>query len=157
MFDFNPVVQVRINNPEFYKDISEDEILKRATPGSSGFDLRYCEANALHLWPNESKRVDTGLSIFIENPSIAGLIIPKSGKGSNGLVVGNLVGNLDSDYQGKIEVCLWNRTETMKVVVPGEFIAQLVFVPVVLPTFKYVDTFSEATERGNGGFGSTGG
>jgi dUTP pyrophosphatase len=127
-----------------------------ATPGSAGLDLRACIDAPLVLAPGQASLIATGLSIHIADPGLAAMILPRSGLGhKHGIVLGNLVGLIDSDYQGPLMVSCWNRGAAAYTVQPLERIAQLVIVPVVQATFQRVDSF-EATERGSGGFGSTG-
>ena len=127
-----------------------------ATPGSAGLDLRACLDAALVLAPGQSQLMPTGLSIHIADPGYAALILPRSGLGSkNGIVLGNLVGLIDSDYQGQIFVSVWNRGQAAFTVQPLDRIAQLVVVPVQQVEFNVVAEF-EASSRGAGGFGSTG-
>ena len=127
-----------------------------ATPGSAGLDLRACLDAPLHLAPNAWQLVPTGLAIHLADPGYAALILPRSGLGhKHGIVLGNLVGLIDSDYQGQLMVSCWNRGQTAFTIQPFERIAQLVVVPVVQATFRRVDSF-EASDRGAGGFGSTG-
>mgnify|MGYP000753539302 CR=1 FL=1 len=127
-----------------------------ATPGSAGVDLRACVAAPLVLQPGETQLVPTGLAIHIADPGYAGLILPRSGLGhKHGIVLGNLVGLIDSDYQGALMVSCWNRGGTTFTVQPLERIAQMVIVPVVQAAFRVVDDFG-ASQRGDGGFGSTG-
>ncbi|WP_328189569.1 dUTP diphosphatase [Marinobacter sp. OP 3.4] len=127
-----------------------------ATDGSAGLDLRACLEAPLTLAPGESTLIPTGLSIYIEDASLAAMILPRSGLGhKHGIVLGNLVGLIDSDYQGELMVSCWNRGNTTFTVNVGERIAQLVLVPVVQARFDVVDEF-KATGRGDGGFGSTG-
>lgn len=127
-----------------------------ATTGSAGLDLRACLDEAITIEPGQTTLVKTGLSIYIENPNFAGLILPRSGLGhKHGIVLGNLVGLIDSDYQGELMVSVWNRSEKAFVLEPGERLAQYVVVPVQQVQFDVVDEF-EATERGAGGFGHTG-
>ncbi len=127
-----------------------------ATPGSAGLDLRACIDAPLVLAPGQASLIATGLSIHIADPGLAAIILPRSGLGhKHGIVLGNLVGLIDSDYQGPLMVSCWNRGDATYTVQPLERIAQLVIVPVVQATFQRVDSF-EATERGSGGFGSTG-
>jgi dUTP pyrophosphatase len=127
-----------------------------ATPGSAGLDLRACLDAAITLEPGQTALVPTGLAIHIADPGLAALILPRSGLGhKHGIVLGNLVGLIDSDYQGQLMVSCWNRGSTTFVIQPMERIAQLVLVPVVQATFRRVDEFDES-ERGAGGFGSTG-
>ncbi|EEX51319.1 deoxyuridine 5'-triphosphate nucleotidohydrolase [Pasteurella multocida] len=127
-----------------------------ATSGSAGLDLRACIDEGFELQPGETKLIPTGLSIYIGDPNLAAVILPRSGLGhKNGIVLGNLVGLIDSDYQGPLMVSMWNRsTEPFKVEV-GDRIAQLVFVPVVQAEFNIVSEF-EQTDRGEGGFGHSG-
>jgi len=127
-----------------------------ATPGAAGLDLRACLAEPLVLAPGQAALVPTGLSVHIGDPGLAAMILPRSGLGhKHGIVLGNLVGLIDSDYQGPLMVSCWNRGSTAFTVQPMERIAQLVIVPVVQAVFRQVETF-EASARGEGGFGSTG-
>jgi dUTP pyrophosphatase len=127
-----------------------------ATPGSAGLDLRACLDEAVTLEPGQTTLIPTGLAIHIADPGLAALILPRSGLGhKHGIVLGNLVGLIDSDYQGQLMVSCWNRGSTTFVINPMERIAQLVLVPVVQAAFRRVDEFGES-ERGEGGFGSTG-
>jgi dUTP pyrophosphatase len=127
-----------------------------ATPGSAGLDLRACLDAPLVLEPGQSALIPTGLSIHIGDPGLAAMILPRSGLGhKHGIVLGNLVGLIDSDYQGPLMVSCWNRGQQVFTVQPLERIAQMVIVPVVQATFRRVDGF-EVSQRGEGGFGSTG-
>ena len=127
-----------------------------ATPGSAGLDLRACIDAPLLLAPGQASLIATGLSIHIADPGLAAMILPRSGLGhKHGIVLGNLVGLIDSDYQGPLMVSCWNRGDAAYTVQPLERIAQLVIVPVVQATFQRVDSF-ETSLRGSGGFGSTG-
>jgi dUTP pyrophosphatase len=127
-----------------------------ATAGSAGLDLRACIDSAITLAPGASELVPTGLSIHIADPAYAAMILPRSGLGHrHGVVLGNLVGLIDSDYQGPLMVSLWNRSSTPFVLAPMERIAQMVVVPVQQVRFEVVEDF-EASLRGGGGFGSTG-
>jgi dUTP pyrophosphatase len=127
-----------------------------ATPGSAGLDLRACIGEAITLKAGESSLIPTGLAIHLDDPGLAAVIIPRSGLGhKHGIVLGNLVGLIDSDYQGQVFVSCWNRGREPFVVNPLERIAQLVVVPVVQVELNVVDSF-EASARGAGGFGSTG-
>jgi dUTP pyrophosphatase len=127
-----------------------------ATPGSAGLDLRACVDAAVTLAPGQTTLIPTGLAIHINDPGLAALILPRSGLGhKHGIVLGNLVGLIDSDYQGQLLVSCWNRGQTTFVIEPLERIAQLVLVPVVQAQFRLVEEF-DATQRGEGGFGSTG-
>jgi dUTP pyrophosphatase len=128
-----------------------------ATPGSAGLDLRACLDQALTLQANAWQLVPTGMAIHLKDPNYAALILPRSGLGhKHGIVLGNLVGLIDSDYQGQLMVSAWNRSDVAFTIEPMERIAQLVIVPVVQAQFNFVDAFDVATERGAGGYGSTG-
>ena len=127
-----------------------------ATTGSAGLDLRACVDQATQIEPGQTVLVKTGLAIYIQDPSFAGLVLPRSGLGhKHGIVLGNLVGLIDSDYQGELMVSVWNRGQTTFTLEPGERLAQYVLVPVVQAEFDLVNEFV-ATERGAGGFGHTG-
>jgi len=127
-----------------------------ATPGSAGMDLRACIDAPLVIAPGETQLIPTGISIHIADPGLAALILPRSGLGhKHGIVLGNLVGLIDSDYQGPLMVSCWNRGKDAFTLNPMERLAQLVIVPVVQAGFRVVETF-EASDRGAGGFGSTG-
>ena len=127
-----------------------------ATDGSAGLDLRVVADAPQVLVPGQTTLLKTGLSIYIGNPNLAAVILPRSGLGhKHGIVLGNLVGLIDSDYQGELMVSCWNRGDTAFTINPGERIAQLVFVPVLRADFELVSEF-HATARGSGGFGSTG-
>lgn len=139
-----------------------DERLKEqlpayATAGSAGLDLRACLDEPLTLQPNAWQLVPTGMAIHLADAGYAALILPRSGLGhKHGIVLGNLVGLIDSDYQGQLMVSAWNRSDTAFTIQPMERIAQLVIVPVLQAQFNIVDDFAVATERGAGGYGSTG-
>lgn len=127
-----------------------------ATSGSAGLDLRACVDETTLIDPGQTILVKTGLAIYIEDTQFAGLILPRSGLGhKHGIVLGNLVGLIDSDYQGELMVSVWNRSQTAFTLEPGERLAQYVLVPVVHAEFEQVEEFV-ATERGAGGFGHTG-
>lgn len=127
-----------------------------ATAGSAGLDLRACLDAAITLNPGETQLLPTGLAIHIADPSLAAVILPRSGLGhKHGVVLGNLVGLIDSDYQGQLMVSVWNRGQVPFVIEPGERIAQMVFVPVVQTEFNIVEDFT-SSERGEGGFGHSG-
>jgi len=133
-----------------------DQLPHYATPGSAGLDLRACLDAPITLEPGETKLVPTGLAIHVADPGYAALILPRSGLGhKHGIVLGNLVGLIDSDYQGELMISTWNRGHTTFTLNPLERLAQLVIVPVVQAQFKIVEEFA-ASERGEGGFGSTG-
>lgn len=133
-----------------------DALPEYATPGSAGLDLRACIHEPVHLQPGETRLIPTGLAIHLADPGYAALILPRSGLGhKHGIVLGNLVGLIDSDYQGQLMVSAWNRGQAPFELTPMERLAQLVIVPVVQATFHLVDDF-RSSERGEGGFGSTG-
>ena len=128
-----------------------------ATNGSAGLDLRACIDEPLEIKPGETKLIPTGLSVYIEDPSRAGVILPRSGLGhKHGIVLGNLVGLIDSDYQGPLMVSCWNRSDKFYTLEAGERLAQFVIVPVVQAQFEIVEDFNQETLRSVGGFGSTG-
>jgi len=127
-----------------------------ATEGSAGLDLRACLEEALTIEPGETHLIPTGMAIHLDDPGLAAMLLPRSGLGhKHGIVLGNLVGLIDSDYQGQLMVSVWNRGNTSFTVEIGERIAQMVIVPVIQPEFKIVNDFDES-DRGEGGFGSTG-
>lgn len=146
-------LQVKILNDRIGRDIP---LPAYATEGSAGLDLRACLDEALTLAPGQTELIPTGLAIHIEDPSLCAMILPRSGLGhKHGIVLGNLVGLIDSDYQGQLFVSCWNRGQTTFTIEPGERIAQMVLVPVMQAEFEIVDEFSNS-ERGAGGFGSSG-
>ncbi|USQ15106.1 dUTP diphosphatase [Legionella lytica] len=127
-----------------------------ATDGSAGLDLRVCINEPIQIAPQETVLLPTGISIYIGDPKLAAVILPRSGLGhKNGIVLGNLVGLIDSDYQGELKISCWNRSSEHFTINPGERIAQLVFIPVVQAAFEFVNEFTESS-RGEGGFGSSG-
>ena len=127
-----------------------------ASDGSAGLDLRACLDVPLMLQPKQTELINTGLAMHIADPTLAATILPRSGLGhKHGVVLGNLVGLIDSDYQGPLMVSCWNRSDTAYTIEPGDKIAQLVIVPVLKASFQVVDEFV-LTERGEGGFGSSG-
>jgi dUTP pyrophosphatase len=133
-----------------------DNLPTYATPGSAGLDLRACLDAPLVLAPNAWQLVPTGMAIYLEDPAYAALILPRSGLGhKHGIVLGNLVGLIDSDYQGQLMVSAWNRSTVEFTIQPMERIAQLMIVPVVQAQFNIVSEFP-ASQRGEGGYGSTG-
>ena len=135
---------------------SEFPLPARATSGSAGVDLRACLREPLELPPGACELIPSGIALHIADPSLAALVLPRSGLGhKHGIVLGNLVGLIDSDYQGEILISCWNRGATSFRIEPGERIAQLVIVPVVQAEFEIVGSFG-ASERGAGGFGHTG-
>jgi dUTP pyrophosphatase len=134
----------------------QDQLPAYATPGSAGLDLRACLDAPLTLAPNAWQLVPTGIAIWLRDPGYAALILPRSGLGhKHGIVLGNLVGLIDSDYQGQLMVSAWNRSSAAFTIEPMERIAQLVIVPVMQASFRVVDEFPP-TQRGEGGYGSTG-
>ena len=146
-------VQLRILDPRLGREF---QIPDYATDGSAGVDLRACLEEPLTLTPGDTELVPTGMAIHLEDPGLTAMILPRSGLGhKHGIVLGNLVGLIDSDYQGELMVSCWNRGSTPFTVEPGERIAQLVVVPVVRARFEVVDGF-RASARGAGGFGHTG-
>ncbi|APW46906.1 dUTP diphosphatase [Rhodoferax antarcticus] len=133
-----------------------DQLPAYATPGSAGLDLRACLAEPLTLQANAWQLVPTGIAIYLKDPGYAAIILPRSGLGhKHGIVLGNLVGLIDSDYQGQLMVSAWNRSDTAFTIAPMERIAQLVVVPVMQARFHLVKAFP-LSERGEGGYGSTG-
>lgn len=146
-------VQLKIIDPRLGNEIPLPE---HATDGSAGMDLRACVEEDTVISPGQTLLIPTGFAMHISDPGMAAVILPRSGLGhKHGLVLGNLVGLIDSDYQGQVYVSCWNRSDKAFEVSPGMRIAQLVFVPVVMADFEVVDSF-EASERGAGGFGHTG-
>lgn len=146
-------IQVKILDPRLGTEFPMPDY---ATPGSAGIDLRACVEAAQELKPGETLLIPAGMAIHIGDPSLAAVILPRSGLGhKHGIVLGNLVGLIDSDYQGQLFVSCWNRGNESFTINPGERIAQLVFVPVVQAQFEVVEEFQES-HRGEGGFGSTG-
>jgi dUTP pyrophosphatase len=144
-------IDVKVIDPRL-----SDNLPQYATPGSAGLDLRACLDAPLTLAPNAWQLVPTGLAIFLDNPAFAALILPRSGLGhKHGIVLGNLVGLIDSDYQGQLMVSAWNRSDRTFTIEPMERIAQLVIVPVVQAQFRVVSQFPPS-QRGEGGYGSTG-
>jgi dUTP pyrophosphatase len=125
------------------------------TPGSAGVDLRACVDEPVTLAPGETILIGTGIAIHLEDPGFCAMILPRSGLGHRGLVLGNLVGLIDSDYQGELKISTWNRGQEPQTIEPGDRIAQMVITPVIQPTFIEVDDF-ESSSRGEGGFGHTG-
>ncbi|MBT3308098.1 MAG: dUTP diphosphatase [Gammaproteobacteria bacterium] len=127
-----------------------------ATEGSAGMDLRACIDGALELKPGQTELIPTGIAIHMQDQTMAATLLPRSGLGhKHGVVLGNLVGLIDSDYQGQVFVSCWNRGETTFIVEPGERIAQMVFVPIIQAEFEVVEEF-DVSQRGAGGFGHTG-
>jgi dUTP pyrophosphatase len=146
-------IQLKILDPRIGKDIALPEY---ATDGSAGMDLRAALDETSELKPGETLLIPTGLSIYVEDPNMAAVILPRSGLGhKHGIVLGNLVGLIDSDYQGQLFVSCWNRGNKTFTLEPGARLAQMVIVPVMQVDFEVVDEF-DASERGAGGFGHTG-
>lgn len=146
-------IQLKILDPRIGDNIP---LPAYATEGSAGLDLRVCIDEPLHIAPQQTVLLPTGLSIYIADPKLAAVILPRSGLGhKNGIVLGNLVGLIDSDYQGELKISCWNRGQEAFTVNPGDRIAQLVFLPVVQAAFEIVNEFIES-DRGHGGFGSSG-
>jgi dUTP pyrophosphatase len=149
----NSAIQIKILNSRVGDSI---DLPQYATPGSAGLDLRVCIDEPLQIRSQETVLLPTGLAIYIADPMLAAVILPRSGLGhKHGIVLGNLVGLVDSDYQGELKISCWNRNTEHFTIQPGDRIAQLVFLPVVRADFQIVDTFAE-TSRGEGGFGSSG-
>ncbi|MGV8892753.1 MAG: dUTP diphosphatase [Burkholderiaceae bacterium] len=144
-------IDIKILDPRL-----KEQLPAYATAGSAGLDLRACLDAPLTIAPGETHLVPTGLAIHVANPAYAAMILPRSGLGhKHGIVLGNLVGLIDSDYQGQLMVSTWNRGQTAFTLNPMERLAQLVIVPVIQVGFNIVEEF-DASERGTGGFGSTG-
>ena len=145
-------VDVKILDPRM-----ADQLPIYATPGSAGLDLRACLDAPLTLAPNAWQLISTGLSVYLQDPGFAAMLLPRSGLGhKHGIVLGNLVGLIDSDYQGPLMVSCWNRSQEAFTIQPMERIAQMVIVPVVQARFNVVTEFGASSERGEGGYGSTG-
>ena len=146
-------IQLKILDPRVGKTIP---LPAYATAGSAGIDLRVCIDEPLQIAAQETLLLPTGIAIYIADPNLAAVILPRSGLGhKQGIVLGNLVGLIDADYQGELKISCWNRSQEHFTIQPGDRIAQLVFIPVVKASFSIVDSFIE-TSRGEGGFGSSG-
>lgn len=146
-------IELKILNPKLGKEIPLPE---HATAGSAGMDLRACLAQTIDVAPNSVELIPTGLAIHIADPNFAAVILPRSGLGhKKGIVLGNLVGLIDSDYQGELMISCWNRSDNPFTINSGDRIAQLVILPIVQAQFKIVDNFHDS-DRGSGGFGHTG-
>lgn len=143
-------VQVKILN-------NQAELPEYATPGSAGLDLKACIEDTILLAPGQTTLIPTGLAMHISNPNVCAMIMPRSGLGhKHGIVLGNLVGLIDSDYQGELKISCWNRGESGYTINPGDRIAQLVLVPVIKAQLELVQDFSDESLRGENGFGHTG-
>jgi len=146
-------IQLKVLDPRIG---TQFELPNYATDGSAGMDLRACIDNPTKVEPSQTILIPTGLSIYVADPTLAAVLLPRSGLGhKHGIVLGNLTGLIDSDYQGPLMVSLWNRSETEFKINPGDRIAQMVFVPIVQVEFEVVDEF-QASSRADGGFGHTG-
>jgi|TARA_B110001454_G_scaffold33812_1_gene33144 dUTP pyrophosphatase len=146
-------IQLKILDPRVGTDILLPHL---ATDGSAGMDMRACIDDELVVEPGETILIPTGMAIYIADNNLAAILLPRSGLGhKHGLVLGNLTGLIDSDYQGQVFISCWNRSKNAYVVKPGERIAQMVFIPVERVEFEVVDEFEE-TDRGEGGFGHSG-
>ena len=149
-------VQVKLLNPKIGSN-PNFPLPTRATDGSAGIDLRACIDEPVVIKAGETKLIGTGMAIYIKDPNFAGIILPRSGLGhKHGIVLGNLVGLIDADYQGELMVSVWNRSDSDFTLNPAERMAQYMVEPVVRPSFEIVDEFSDDSERGAGGFGSSG-
>lgn len=144
------ILKVKVLN-----DAIRENLPMYGSEGSAGLDLRACIEQHVRLYPGDTKMIPTGIAIHIESRYLAGLIVPRSGLGTKGLVLGNLVGLIDSDYQGEIMLNVWNRGQQSQVIAPLDRVAQLVLVNITQAQIKIVDDF-QATKRGDKGFGSTG-
>jgi dUTP pyrophosphatase len=150
---FTLPIQVKILDPRIG---TEFPLPRYETPDAAGLDLRACLNEKLILQPGETHLIPTGISIYIGDPTLAAVILPRSGLGhKHGIVLGNLVGLIDADYQGPLMISCWNRGQNMYTIEPGDRIAQLVFLPIARVNFEIVSEFDE-TSRGAGGFGSSG-
>ncbi len=149
-----PAIRARVVNPLLG---TRFPVPARATPGSAGLDLRACLEEPVTVGPGETVLVGSGIAVDIADPGVAALVLPRSGLGvRHGIVLGNLVGLIDSDYHGEIRIAVWNRGTEPFTVQPGERICQMIFVPVVPADLEVVDAFDRGTDRGAGGFGHTG-
>ena len=146
-------IQLKVLNEKIGQSI---ELPHYATEGSAGVDLRACIDSAITLSPGSTELIPTGISVYIEDPSLAAVLLPRSGLGhKHGIVLGNLTGLIDSDYQGQLFISAWNRSNNDFIIKPGDRIAQMIFIPVAQVEFELVEQFKES-ERGAGGFGHTG-
>jgi dUTP pyrophosphatase len=141
----NPLIGIKIPMPHY------------ATEGAAGMDLRACITEALTLMPGQCELIPTGLAIHIADPGFAAIILPRSGLGhKHGIVMGNTIGLIDSDYQGELKISCWNRSTEAYTIQPGDRIAQLMIIPVMQVQLQQVEAFTESSSRGDGGFGHTG-
>lgn len=148
-----PHIELKVLDPRLGRDFPLPEY---ATDGAAGLDLRACLDNPLIIHPGQTQLIPTGFALHIADPGFAALLLPRSGLGhKHGIVLGNLVGLIDSDYQGQIMVSCWNRGAEPYTIQVGERLAQMIFVPIIRPDFRVVLEFS-ASQRGDGGFGHTG-
>lgn len=148
-------VQVKVLNPKLLDH--KDMLPTRATDGSAGIDLRACIDAPITIKAGSTQLIGTGLAVYIADPNFAGMILPRSGLGhKHGIVLGNLVGLIDADYQGELLVSIWNRSNSDFELQPFERMAQYIVVPVARPKFELVDDFSNESARGAGGFGHSG-
>lgn len=146
-------IELKILDPRVGKEFPLPE---HATAGSAGMDLRACIDQSMVIQPGETQLIPTGIAIYIADPNLAATILPRSGLGhKHGIVLGNLVGLIDSDYQGPLMVSCWNRSDKAFILEAGERLAQLVFLPVVQATFEVVEEF-QSSDRGESGFGHSG-
>lgn len=149
-------LQLKILNEKIGND-ARFPLPQHATTGSAAVDLRACIDDTITIQPGETHLIGTGIAVYIADPNYAGLILPRSGLGhKHGIVLGNLVGLIDSDYQGELMVSVWNRGDTPFTLEPAERLAQYMVVPVQQVRFDVVDEFSDASDRGAGGFGHSG-
>jgi len=151
MTEQKPPIELKVLNP-----LIKNKLPQYQTVGSAGIDLIACIDSAITLAPNQTQLINTGFAINIRNPNLCAMIYPRSGLGVKGIILANNVGVIDSDYQGEIKVALLNRSQQSFVIEPFSRIAQMVFQPVVQVQWDVVDEFHAETERGAGGFGSTG-
>ncbi|HUW99027.1 MAG TPA: dUTP diphosphatase [Acidiferrobacter sp.] len=149
----SPVVDLKLLDPRFGQDFP---LPTYATTGSAAVDLRACLQETLTLKPGDCVMIPTGIALHLADRSLAALVLPRSGLGHKGLVLGNTIGLIDSDYQGEITLSCWNRGSEAITITPGDRIAQLVIIPIVAAAFRIVEQFTDATDRGESGFGHSG-
>lgn len=138
------------------KEQLNEKLPNYSSEGNAAFDLRLALSEPLTLEPNESKVIGVGYGVWIEDPNFVGYILPRSGLGSKGIVVGNLVGVIDSNYQGELKVCVWNRSNEKKTIEPWDRVAQFIISPVVHGEMTLVDDYNNVSDRGSKGFNSSG-